>query len=189
MVSTRNRMAARTLLPALVALTALSAQYPSHSQTVAERNDAWREQIRMAEEAVRQERPDDAERRYREVIEQAAGVADEGLPVARAVDGLADLCRDRGQLSEAALLYERSAAMWERLLGPGQPRLAVTQHNLGAVYLSMGMLRQAEERFLRALAIWEEVYGQDSAQAENSRRALRVLAAAGAPPQEPTLAE
>jgi len=143
----------------------------------------------MAEEAVRQERLDDAERRYREVIEQAAGAADEGLPVARAIDGLADLCRDRGRLSEAALLYERSAAMWERLLGPGQPRLAVTQHNLGAVYLSMGKLQQAEERFLGALAIWEEVYGRDSPQAENSRRALRALAAEGASPQGPALVE
>jgi tetratricopeptide (TPR) repeat protein len=189
MVFSRNRVVARPLLLALLALTALSAQYPPHSQTGAERNDAWREQIRLAEEAVLQERLDDAERRYREVIEQAAGAADEGVLVARAVDGLGDICRDRGRLSEAALLYERSVAMWERLLGPGQPRLAVTQHNLGAVYLAMGERQQAEERFLRALAIWEEVYGQGSPQAENSRRALRVLAAEGASSQESAAAE
>jgi len=143
----------------------------------------------MAEEAARQERFDDAELLYRGVIEQAARAEDEGLPVARAVDGLADICRDRGRLPEAASLYERSAAMWARLLGPNQPRLAVTQHNLGAVYLSMGERRQAEERFLRALAIWEEVYGKDSPQAENSRRALRAITTESASAQEPAAAE
>jgi tetratricopeptide (TPR) repeat protein len=132
---------------------------------------------------------DDAEILFRSVIEQSAESGDEGLPVARAVDGLADIFREQGRLEEAAGLYERSSAMWERLLGPLQPRLAVTEHNLGAVYLAMGDSRRAESRFLRALAIWEEVYGERSPQAENSRRALRAAAPGPEPSQEPEPAD
>jgi tetratricopeptide (TPR) repeat protein len=189
MACTAYRAVARSLLLSLLAVGTLAAQYPPHSQRRAARHDAWREQLRLAEEAVRQERLDDAESAFRQVIDQAANAQNEGLAVARAVDGLADLCRDQGRLPEAAQLYERSASMWERLLGPLQPRLAVTYHNLGAVYLAMGEPRQAESRFLRALAIWEEAYGQDSAEAENSRRALRALASESSSSQESPLAD
>jgi tetratricopeptide (TPR) repeat protein len=174
MASPAYRAAIAPLLLALLAVTPLSsAEYPRHSRSRAEQQDAWRAQIRIAEEAVRQERQDEAESAFLDLIEQAANANDEGLLVARAVDGLGDLYRAQGRLPEAARLYERSASMWERLLGPRQPRLAVTYHNLGAVYLSMGDSQSAENRFVRALAIWEAVYGADSSQAGNSRRALR----------------
>lgn len=180
MASPAYRAAIAPLLLALFAVTSLSAEYPRHSRSRAEQQDTWRAQIRIAEEAVRQERQDEAESAFLDLIEQAANANDEGLLVARAVDGLGDLYRAQGRLPEAARLYERSASMWERLLGPRQPRLAVTYHNLGAVYLSMGDPQSAENRFVRALAIWEAVYGADSSQAGNSRRALR--AAQESPP-------
>jgi len=164
------------LLFSLFAAAPLSAQYPPPSRSRAEMQDAWREQIRLAEKALRQERFDEAESAFRDLLEQAASADDEGLLVARAVDGLADICRDQGRFPEAAELYRRSASMWERLLGPSQPRLAVTFHNLGAVYLSMGDRQSAKSSFERALAIWTEVYGEESSQAENSKRALRALA-------------
>jgi Tfp pilus assembly protein PilF len=184
-----HRTVLASLVCALIAFGALHAQYlPPQSRDRAERNDAWREQIRLAEEAMRQKRPADAESAFRKVIEQAGAAVDEGLPVARAVDGLADLCREQGRLSEAALLYERSASMWEQLLGPMQPRLAITSHNLGTVYLSLGEFERAENRLRKALAIWEQMYGADSPQAENSRRALRAVARQSGSPQDPAAA-
>jgi tetratricopeptide (TPR) repeat protein len=173
------------LVSSLIAVNAPLAQYPSWSRERGERYDAWREQIRLAEEAHRQERSDDAEGAFRSVIEQAGAAGDRSLLVARAIDGLADLCREQERMKEAAALYERSAAMWEELLGPLQPRLAITCHNLGTVYLSMGESGRAESSLRKALAIWEQMYGTGSPQAENSRRALRLVARQSGPPQEP----
>lgn len=137
--------------------------------------DRWREQIAAAEQAANEGRSAEAEALYRAVLEQSAAIDDPGLLVARAVDGLADLCRRDDRSAEARELYLRSAEMWERLLGPRQPRLAITLHNLGVVETARGEYAAAEPHLLHALSIWEESYGADSAQAENTRRALRAL--------------
>ena len=75
--------------------------------------------------------------------------------LARALDGLADVRRAQQDWSEAEGLYLRSAAMWESLLGPDQPRLATTLHNLGVVYLRQDKASEAEVALQRALALWE----------------------------------
>lgn len=162
-----------SLLACLLALQNVSAGFPRASQPRAVRTDAWRTKIAAAEKAAEQDREEEAETLYREVLDQSAELDDSGLLVARAVDGLADLCRRQERLAEARDLYLRSAGMWERLLGPRQPRLAVTLHNLGLVETARGDHAAAEAHLLRALAIWEESFGADSAQAENTRRAQR----------------
>ena len=162
-----------SLLVCLFAVQAVSAELPRASEPRAERTDLWRTKITAAERAVEQEREPEAEALYREVLRQSVEFDDTGLLVARAVDGLADLCRRQDRLAEARVLYLRSAGMWERLLGPRQPRLAVTLHNLGLVETAEGDLAAAEAHLRRALAIWEEAFGADSAQAENTRRAQR----------------
>lgn len=162
-------------LVCLLAFQAVFADLPRASRSRAARMDLWRTQLAEAERAVAEGREREAEALYREVIEQAAGTRDPGLLAARALDGLADLCRREDRLDEARELYSRSAGMWERLLGPRQPRLAVTLHNLGVVETARGEYVAADEHLLRALSIWEEAYGADSAQAENTRRARRRL--------------
>jgi len=161
-------------LACLLAAQAVFADLPRASRPRAARMDLWRAQIVEAERAVAEGRQREAEGLYRGVIEQAREVEDPGLLAARAVDGLADLCRREDRLEEARELYERSLAMWERLLGPRQPRLAVTLHNLGVVETQRGEYAAADAHLLRALSIWEEAYGADSDQAENTRRALRL---------------
>jgi tetratricopeptide (TPR) repeat protein len=162
-----------SLVAALAAIQVRAGEYPSWSQERAALLEDWRAKLDAAEELSRQEEVGRAEALYRDVLDEAAGRESEGLLVARAADGLADLYRLEGRLAEAAELYRRAAAMWERLLGPRQPRLAVTLHNLGTVCLKLGEAQEAERHLKRALAIWEKSYGVDSPQAENSRRALR----------------
>lgn len=165
-------------VPFLLCLFAVSsalAALPRASQPRAARMELWRTKIAQAEQAAERQQDGEAEKLYREVLEQAAGDELSGLLAARAVDGLADLCRRQERLPEARELYRRSAGLWERLLGPSQPRLAVTLHNLGVVETNEGEFAAAEEHLRRALAIWEEVYGAESEQAENTRRAQRVL--------------
>jgi tetratricopeptide (TPR) repeat protein len=162
-----------SLVLALAALQVHARDYPSWSQERAALLDDWRARLDRAEELAEQDKDDQAADIYRELLDEAAREENEGLLVARAADGLADLYRAGGRHAEAAGLYRRSAAMWEQLLGPRQPRLAVTLHNLGTVCAELGEAEEAERHLERALAIWEESYGVDSQQAENSRRALR----------------
>jgi hypothetical protein len=67
--------------------------------------------------------------------------------------------------------------MWGKLLGPRQPRLAITLHNLAVVELALDRPEEARGHVLAALEIWELSLGSDSAQAQQSR-ALRERVAA-----------
>jgi tetratricopeptide (TPR) repeat protein len=113
---------------------------------------------------------------YRRARDEASGLGKANLPLARALDGLADVHRLSGRPTESAPLYLRSAAMWESLLGGDQPRLATTLHNLGLVYLAQGRSDLAAPRLRRALEIWGSTLGADSPQARNTARALRSTA-------------
>jgi tetratricopeptide (TPR) repeat protein len=110
---------------------------------------------------------------YRRAGEEASGLGGANLPLARALDGLADVHRLAGRPADAAELYVRSAAMWETLLGGRQPRLAITLHNLGIVYLAQERGDLAAPHLHRALEIWEATLGPASAQAQETGRALR----------------
>jgi tetratricopeptide (TPR) repeat protein len=114
---------------------------------------------------------------YRQARDEASSLGGDSLPLARALDGLADVHRLAGRPADAAALYLRSAAMWESLLGERQPRLATTLHNLGIVYLEQGRADLAGPHLRRALEIWEATLGPASPQArETSRTLLRIQA-------------
>ena len=147
------------LLAALVAAPVLGAGLPRSSQPRADRMAGWRVMLEAADHALRSDRPEEAERIYRELMDAAAKIDDESLLVARAVDGMADLCRDSDRLPEALEYYRRAARMWERLLGPRQPRRATTLHNLAVVEMTLGELEAARGHLLEALSIWEESFG------------------------------
>jgi len=137
--------------------------------------ERWRVALHAAERQVEEGRFEEAGKLFRQVIDGATSLGDPNLPLARAVDGLADVQRLSGRLDEAAGLYLRSSRMWEALLGKRQPRLATTLHNLGLVYVAQGHPDRATPPLRRALAIWEATLGAGSAQAANTRRALRQL--------------
>jgi tetratricopeptide (TPR) repeat protein len=113
-----------------------------------------------------------AGRLYRDVRRASAALGDVNLPLARALDGLADVHRLSGRPDEAARDYLRSIELWESLLGPRQPRVAASLHNLGVVRLEQGRPDRAAVDLRRALAIWEATLGAISPEACNTRRLL-----------------
>ncbi len=131
--------------------------------------------LHAAQRGVEAGRYEEAGKLFRQAIHEATGLGIPNLPLARAVDGLADVQRLSGQLDEAAELYLRSSRMWESLLGEHQPRLATTLHNLAMVYVAQGHRDRATLQLRRALAIWDATLGASSPQAANTRRALRQL--------------
>lgn len=172
---TPNRRVSLALALCLFAVQSAAAALPRASQPRADLMESWRAKIAAAEQAAEAERDTEAEKLYREVLDQSEASERAGLLEARAVDGLADLCRKQERLEEAQELYRRAAGLWESLLGPGQPRLAVTLHNLGVVETARGEFVAAEDHLRRALEIWEKSYGAESEQARNTRRAQRQL--------------
>ena len=162
-------------LALFVAWPLAAQRMPPESRPRAEQHAAWRAMLSASDEALGDGRWDEAEAGLVAVIEQARAVEHEGLLLARAVDRLADLRREKDELDEAERLYRESAALWTRLLGESQPRLGVTLHNLGVVYLTQERLAEARDSLERALVIFESSMGHDSAHANRTRQLLQTL--------------
>lgn len=158
-----------------LALPASAQLMPPESRPRAERYAAWRTMLEDADEAVAEGRWEQAEKTLVAVVEQARALDSPNLVLARAVDRLGDLRRELGRFDEAATLYRESAQLWERLLGGSQPRLAVTLHNLGVVYVHLERYDDARGSLERALEIVERSIGADSVHAQNSRRVLESI--------------
>lgn len=159
-------------------LAATLALAPAFAGTRADAVRAVRSQLAEAENARETGRIDAAQAGYEKAAAAAALLGEPNLLLARALDGAADLARTGGRLEEAERGYLRAAALWNELLGPRQPRLATTLHNLGAVYLQLGRPDDAGRSFREALAIWESSFGVDSPEAANTRAALDALRSA-----------
>jgi tetratricopeptide (TPR) repeat protein len=165
---------------ALLALTLLLA---APTCALAARSGEWavtaRSELDLAERAVAEGRLAAAAEHYERA--RRASAASGGLLLARALDGMADLAALRGDLAAAADGYGRAATIFETALGPNQPRLATTLHNLGVVQARLGRTAPARAALERALAIWDATLGPASTEAVNSRRALALVASAPAP--------
>lgn len=165
----------------IVMLFAGLSSPPVEPSTVAEAEErgsdvkAVRSLLDDAESALADRRLDEAAALFRRAADIAQERGNRNLPLARAVDGLADVNRLQRRFAEAEKLYLRSMEMWIVLLGEEQPRLATTLHNLGAVYIELGRPAEAEPHLSRALTIWEATLGPDSPEATNTRRALARL--------------
>lgn len=159
----------------LVAAPLQANAIPDRSADRAELMDRWRMKLSLAQAAAVEGRHDDAATHYLAVIGDAETAGTDNLLLARAVDGLADLYRGQQRWSDAARLYQRSAALWDRLLGPDQPRLATTLQNLAVVYFSQQRYDDAEPLLVRATAIFERSFGDGSVQAGAAREVLRIV--------------
>jgi tetratricopeptide (TPR) repeat protein len=135
----------------------------------------WTADLNAAELCTSSGELDRADETYTRVLAELPS-SGAGLLRARALDGKGDVERLRGNRAPAIEAYRRSADLWADLLGPRQPRLAVTLHNLGAVLLDDGRTDEARTALERALAIWTSAPAS-TAEAENTRlllaRALR----------------
>ena len=145
---------------------------PPGSQERAERYALWRAEVEEGEEALTEGRLPEAESAFVTVIEQSRAADDASMLLARALDGLGDLRHRDERWSEAEELYLEAAGLWEKYLGPDQPRLAITLHNLGVVRIGQGRYEEARSTLQRALAIVENTLGPECAQAAETRLAL-----------------
>lgn len=170
-------------LAILAGWPAAAQRMPPESRPRAEQYATWRAMLSDSDRALGEGRLEEAEAGLLTVIEQARAAKHEGLLLARAIDRLADLHVEQGELEEAELLYTESAGLWARLLGETQPRLGVTLHNLGVVYLRQERVEQARGSLRRALAIFESSIGERSPQAIRTRQILQTLDARGTQPQ------
>ena len=148
---------------------------PSGSEERAERYALWRAEVEKGEQALAEARWTDAESAFLIVIEQSRATGDSSLLFARALDRLGDLRRREERWTDAEQLYLEAAGLWDKYLGPDQPRLAITLHNLGVVHIGQERYDDARATLGRALAIIERTLGPDSAQAAETRLALEAM--------------
>ena len=157
----------------LLAVTGTSAPAETRGRTV----EGLRSGLALAERELQAGRLSHAATLYDEARVQALRLGSPNLPLARALDGLADVHRLENRPERAAELYLRSIEIWETIFGPRQPRLATSLHNLGVVCLALDRPDLARTHWLRALEIWEASLGHDSPEALNTRRLVQRLAA------------
>lgn len=69
--------------------------------------------------------------------------------------------RERGRYSEAVRLLARPLAIYEKVLGPEHPDVAVSLNNLALLYDHQGKYAEAEQLYQRSLAIREKVLGPE----------------------------
>jgi centrosomal protein CEP104 len=161
--------------PWLLVLCALLGQPGSTPAAErAPRVERLRAQLSSAEQALHEQQWAQAEALFADAVGLAEQLSPSNLLLARAADGLADVKRLQGRADEAIVLYQRAISLWERHLGPQQPRLAVSLHNLGAAYLEQGMQDEARTALERALVIFQSTLGEDSREAGQTRLTLEL---------------
>ncbi|HET6467524.1 MAG TPA: tetratricopeptide repeat protein [Geminicoccaceae bacterium] len=102
----------------------------------------------------------EADRYLREALERGERELGPGHPeVARALNDLANLSRDRGRYGDAEPLYRRAVAIREAVLGPDHPLVAQSLNDLAVLYRNQGRHTEAEALHERALAIRETALG------------------------------
>jgi CHAT domain-containing protein len=97
------------------------------------------------------------------LAEEALRIAEGSFPpfdrrLSASLDSLADLYRDRGDLTKAEVLFKRALAI-EVAGGPGDLNLAATLNNLAMLYKDEGRARDAEPFFKWALALYKAGLG------------------------------
>ncbi len=153
-----------TLCVALLASGPQAASQKSRADLFRE----WRDGLHAAHQARLSGDHDRAAELYGSIVAEAEAREEDGLLVARALDGLADLYRERHRFDLAAPLYERAVESWTRLLGESQPRRAVSLHNLGICYVELEAWDAAERVLTAALEVWRrgESHGERVAETQ-----------------------
>ena len=102
----------------------------------------------------------------RPLYERALAINEKALgpehpQTALALNNLAHLLQDQGDLAGARTLHERALAIRERTLGPDHPDTAESLNNLALLLQDQGDLAAARPLFERALAIYQKALGPE----------------------------
>ena len=105
----------------------------------------------------------EAERFFREALAIRKNVlGTENVDTAAAMNDLAILLREKGDLAEARMLFERALAIKEKSLDPEHPSIATGLNNLAHLLNDQHDLAGARLLYERALAIRERVLGSEN---------------------------
>ncbi|HEV2801144.1 MAG TPA: tetratricopeptide repeat protein [Pyrinomonadaceae bacterium] len=80
---------------------------------------------------------------------------------ARLLDETGCYCLELAQYGEAEPLYVRSLSIYEKVLGPEHPDVAMSLSNLAALYYYQGKYAEAEPLYVCALSICEKALGPE----------------------------
>lgn len=143
------------------------------SRDRAEQATAWRTALAESRAAIREGDHTRAEALLVGLLDTPRAADAPRMLRARANDELADLYRETDRPELAIPLYLQSIPTLKQLLGPGQPRIAVSLHNLGVCHGRVGDPAAARQVLDEALELWSVTTGADSENYANTMRAWR----------------
>ncbi len=104
----------------------------------------------------------EAQRRFEIALEIRERISEpDSLPIANALNNLANVLMDQGEPEEAAKLYARAQAIGERLFGEDHVTVVAFVNNLANAKSRQGLLDEAWPLYERALSVYIETYGEE----------------------------
>jgi tetratricopeptide (TPR) repeat protein len=100
-----------------------------------------------------------AEQAHKRALAIREGHGDAQSETAESLANLAAVYLTQNRYADAAPLFTRAMAIWEKTLDPNHPNIALCLDGIGTAYVGEGQYAQAEPLLRRALAIREKVYG------------------------------
>ena len=122
---------------------------------------SWETSNAAGLEAFQKARYAEAEKRWLAALEEAKNFGPDDQRLALSYNNLAELYRVQGNYAQAELLYKRSLAIREKILGLRHPDVAQSLNSLAELYGTQGNHAEAEPLHKRSLAILEKALGPE----------------------------
>jgi tetratricopeptide (TPR) repeat protein len=134
----------------------------------------WDHEIRVADDAYYSDNFVQAEKHYRKSLELAERLQLGDVQRATSLASVAQALRYQKKFTDAEPLFREALAIRERVLPPNHPRTALTLEGLGACLYGQNRLDEAEGYLLRAVAIRDQLSGNDDSSCQHGK-ALQLL--------------
>ena len=122
---------------------------------------AWGAYIRDGTSAAQRGDYAIATKQFQLALKEAELFGTQDPRLVRSLNSLAELYETQGRHVDAEALYKRSLAIFETVLTPDHPGVALGLSNLATVYVAQGRYAMAEPLHKRSLAIREKALGPE----------------------------
>ena len=124
-------------------------------------NTSWHTCMNAANNAYKKGAYDYAERMFRAALNEAEDFGPDDPRLAKNMNNLALVYYAQGKYAEAELLFERSLALWKKVMGRDHPDVATSLNNLAGLYDAQGKYAEAVPLHKLSLAMREKLFGRD----------------------------